>query len=284
MMRKFLLKLTLALNRILPNRIKSGLYRLGPISNLIRRGLNQISPVGQGIVQISGGILQGMTLELDLQSEKDYWLGTYEMDLQAIILDQVKTGWTVYDVGANIGYISLALARMVGKTGMVHAFEALPSNLKRLERNIELNHLDDRIRVNSAAVSGVSGPVTFLIGPSGAMGKVSGSAGRQEVDLGSIQVSGIALDDYIYRDGNPAPKVVKMDIEGGEVLALGGMVRLLEQDRPLVFLELHGTEAAETAWGAFTTKGYRICKMKPGLPEVKCLSNLDWKSYLVAVP
>ena len=73
-------------------------------------------------------------------------------------------------------------------------------------------------------------------------------------------------------------------IEGGEVLALGGMVRLLEQDRPLVFLELHGPEAAETAWGTFTTAGYRICQMKPNLPEVHCLSDLDWKAYLVAVP
>ena len=48
-----------------------------------------------------------MTMALDLHAEKDYWLGTYEPDLQTAAWQIIKPGMVVYDVGANIGYISL---------------------------------------------------------------------------------------------------------------------------------------------------------------------------------
>jgi len=77
-------------------------------------------------VQVAAGGLQGLRLSLDMQTEKDYWLGTYEPELQAAVADLVKPGMQVYDVGANIGYVSLLLARRVGAAGHVYAFEALP--------------------------------------------------------------------------------------------------------------------------------------------------------------
>ena len=58
-------------------------------------------------------------MKLDLRAEKDYWLGTYEPDLQAAARKLVQPGGTVYDVGANIGFISLACANLVGMSGRV---------------------------------------------------------------------------------------------------------------------------------------------------------------------
>jgi FkbM family methyltransferase len=282
--KKTLFSLVSRFNRLLPAGFKRIFYRLGPLTRWIRLSLNAISPSGITPVVVSDGALAGAQLWLDLHSEKDYWLGTYEVDLQTAIQQQVRPGWVAYDVGANIGYISLLLARAVGPDGQVHVFEALPDNLERLQQHVQVNGLDKQVLVNPLAVSAVSGPVDFLIGPSGAMGKVSGSAGRETHLQGAIQVAGIALDDYVYRDGNPPPQVVKMDIEGGEVLALEGMRRLLSEYRPLMFLELHGPEAAQVAWEVFNQSGYRICRMSPGLPQVPSLADLDWKAYLVAVP
>jgi FkbM family methyltransferase len=225
-----------------------------------------------------------MQLNLDLHSEKDYWLGTYEVDLQDAVQGFVRTGWVAYDIGANIGYISLVLAKAVGESRQVIAFEALPANIERLRGNIRLNGYESRVKVIPGAVAEASGAVQFLIGPSGAMGKVAGSAGRADIHHESIEVSGIALDDFVYRDGNPVPQVIKMDIEGGEVLALRGMTRLLSEARPLIFLELHGPEAAGVAWEVLTGAGYKICRMQPGMPSVASLEDLDWKAYLVAVP
>ena len=115
-----------------------------------------------------------MRLYLDLQCEKDYWLGTYETDLQAGIADLVKPGSVAYDLGANIGYITLLLARSVGENGRVFAFEALPANQDRLMSNIQLNVLDDRVTVMPVAVSNRSALLHFLVRALGRNGKSRG--------------------------------------------------------------------------------------------------------------
>jgi len=270
--------------RFLPDFVKRGLYRLGPVSKMIRRVLNHFSPSGLTTMVIVGGDLAGLSMNLDMKMEKDYWLGTYEYDLQEMIREKVKDDWVAYDVGANIGYISLLFAKAVGVNGKVFAFEALPDNLVKLETNLGLNQVGTRVKIISAAVTNLSKQVQFLIGPSGAMGKVKGSAGRSDIHKKSIDIVGISLDDFVYRDGNPPPDVIKMDIEGGEVLALEGMMRLLANVRPLIFMELHGPEVSRTAWDNLTDAGYQICRMEHDLPGIPSWDALDWKAYLVAIP
>jgi FkbM family methyltransferase len=164
------------------------------------------------------------------------------------------------------------------------AFEALPANVERLRENLRINKMESLIEVVPAAVVDCSRPVRFLLGPSGGMGKADGSAGRKEmVYSSSLEVKGISLDEFHYGSGNPAPDAVKMDIEGGEVLALPGMQRLLGEVHPLLILELHGPEAAGLAWETLSTAGYRLCKMAPGYPGIDDYAELDWKAYLVAI-
>jgi len=67
---------------------------------------------------VAGGDLAGFTILLDMQVDKDYWLGTYEPDLQAALRELVQPGSILYDVGANIGYVSLLLAKAAGRAGM----------------------------------------------------------------------------------------------------------------------------------------------------------------------
>jgi len=283
-MKPFFLNFVSFFARILPTPLKRRLYKLGPLSNVIRSSLNRVAPTGFNDVTITAGELNGMKMKLDLQTEKDYWLGTYEIDLQAAVRAFVSPGWVAYDVGANIGYITLLLARFAGEKGYVFSFEPLPVNLERLNETIAINDLCSQVSVFSGAVTEASRPVRFLVGPSGAMGKAEGSAGRAEGHSGSLEIEGIALDDFVYRDGNPPPQVIKMDIEGGEVLALKGMPRILKEVRPLVLLELHGHEAAQVSWEILTHNGYQIYRMTSGFPRVFSVDELDWKSYLIAKP
>jgi hypothetical protein len=117
------------------------------------------------------------------------------------------------------------------------------------------------------------------------MGKADGSAGRYDVAYTeAVDIDGLSLDVFVYERQNPPPQVVKMDIEGGEVLALPGMRRLLDEARPILMLELHGPEAAQSAWEALSSRGYRLCRMAPGYPNVAGFEALDWKAYLLAFP
>ena len=267
--------------RALPAPVKRGLYRWKPLARLLRGVLNQAAPQGISEARVAAGGLEGFRLLLDLQTEKDYWLGTYEPELQEAIRREVRPGMVAYDIGANIGYVSLLLARAVGPQGRVFAFEALPANLERIRANLALNPQAAVSPIGMAVIDG-DRPVEFLTHASGAMGKAAGSAGRIGEAYGAaIQVSGISLDIFIYAHLNPVPQVVKIDIEGGEVLALPGMRRLLREGRPLVFLELHGPEAARVAWDELTAAGYQLSRMDSGA-YIPSFDTLDWKAYVVA--
>jgi FkbM family methyltransferase len=284
MLSKYLLNLIAWVARVIPTGTKQTLYHLGPLSTLIRRMLNRASPQGLTRVRVAAGALAGMQFELDLQSEKDYWLGTYEVDLQTALTHFVKPGMVVYDLGANIGYISLMLALKVGEGGHVYTFEALPTNVIRLQKNLALNDQETRITEIHAAVVASPGRVQFLQGPSDTTGKVSGAAGREIEAANRIEVDGISLDDFIYSQGHPPPQLIKMDIEGGEIQALQGMEHILNKARPTLLLELHGPESAQAAWDTLTEAHYQIHQMTAGYPRVESWEALDWKAYLVAQP
>jgi len=283
-MKKVILSIATFFARILPAPIKRALYGFKPLAGLIRGTLNKAAPSGLAVVNIAAGELTGMPMQLDMQIEKDFWLGTYEPEMQSALSELIKPGMTNYDVGANIGYVTLMLAKHTGAQGKVYAFEALPDNVERLRRNVELNGFNDRVNIYSGAVAAGAGEVKFLVHISGGMGKAAGSAGRDEQYLREITVPCVSLDIFVYEQGNPPPQAVKMDIEGGEVMALPGMRRVLAEARPLMLMELHGPESARAAWESLTSAGYTICEMKPGYPRVPSLDALDWKAYLVALP
>jgi FkbM family methyltransferase len=270
--------------RWLPDSVKSGLYRNRRLAGWIRRRLNQAAPVGLTVVEVAGGDLAGTRLSLDLQSEKDLWLGTYEPQLQAALRHFVVEGGTAFDVGANIGYITLLLLHALGPQGKVVAFEPLPANIWRLRDNIGLAGATDRVKLIEAAVAETTGLRYFMVHSSGGMGKLEGSSGRDEAYQQKIEVRTVTLDDIIFGRSNPIPSLVKIDIEGGEVAALRGSRRLLAQGRPMLLLELHGPRAAEECWQILRGAGYSLRAMRPGYPELEATSAFDWRAYVVAVP
>jgi FkbM family methyltransferase len=195
----------------------------------------------------------------------------------------VKPGMVIYDIGANVGYLSLLFARLCQPGGQVLAFEPVPENAERINRNTALNQLEGVIRVERLAVIDEPRTLRFFVPASGGTGKVEGAAGRREGSyVREIEVQGISLDAYLADPRNPAPDLIKIDIEGGEVLAIPGMKNLLIHKRPIVVLELHGPEAAEVAWRFLKAAGYHICYLKTGFPQVLTFEELDWMGHVVA--
>jgi FkbM family methyltransferase len=271
--------------RILPDRFKQALYRYPVLARTIRTGLNKAAPVGMTKVKIAAGPLDGKIFTLDLRTEKDYWLGTYEPELLSKVSEFVRPGMVVYDIGANIGYTTVAFALATGHDGQIFAFEALPENVRRLKANLKFNALEERVEVISGAVVDRTDLVRFLIGPSSGMGKVDRSAGRSDITYTDvITVPGIALDDFIFSQNHPIPHIIKIDIEGGEVLAFPGMRRLINEHSPVILLEIHGPEASQVAWDSLMEAGYHLHRLLPGYPVVDSYESLDWKAYLVAKP
>ncbi len=280
-MTKPLLSLAAAAARWLPAPVKSALYRLGPVSRRLRAALNSAAPLGLAEITVAAGGLAGKKMMLDMQTEKDYWLGTYEMDLQQAIQDWVQSGMVAYDVGANIGYVSLLLAKRVGENGQVFSFEPLPSNQERLQKNLALNPKLN-VKLIPKAVAEKAGKTAFLVHSSGGMGKLQGSLGKNTDYENKIEVETASLDDFVYKEKNAAPNIIKIDIEGGEVQALKGMQRLLKEAKLMLLLELHGHEAAKSTWNILREASYNLYYMRAGYRKIAAPENLAKKSYVVA--
>jgi FkbM family methyltransferase len=157
-----------------------------------------------------------------------------EPALERVINELVQPGWCCADVGAHRGLATVLLAAAVGPRGRVFAFEAHPSNARRLKKRVR--DCAAQIVVENLAISDGSSPTLELFA-----GRYKRSAewtvaprtpGRPE-----LSVPAACLDDYF--EGGPALNVVKIDVEGAESQVLAGMTRILKEVRPALFIEFH---------------------------------------------
>jgi FkbM family methyltransferase len=180
-------------------------------------------------------------------------VGTAEPHLQRAIKKYVATGDTVYDIGANEGYFSLSLAKQVGRSGLVIAFEPVPQNLELLRKNIETNRLSN-VHVFDVAASDRCGEAVIRIADNSSMASLVWHKGNPSVV--ELAVKTIAID-YLVKAGDlPVPRFVKIDVEGAEGLVLLGMRRTVAAARPVLFLECSDAGRA-TTWQLLRELGYR---------------------------
>jgi FkbM family methyltransferase len=137
----------------------------------------------------------------------------------------LRPGMRVVDVGANIGYYLLFLARAVGSQGVLWCLEPEPENLAELERNLRYNRIGNA-RILPIAAGDKDGEVSLHPGINGRVA-ADGS--------GSLTVPLRRLDSVL--DG--PVELLKIDVEGYEGHVLAGAERLLAEHRPTLFVEVH---------------------------------------------
>jgi FkbM family methyltransferase len=174
------------------------------------------------------------------------WLGFYEFEKQKWIAREVRPSRIFWDVGANVGFYSLLASKLVG-TGKVFAFEPAPRNLSYLRKHLELNRVSN-VEVLATAVSDRNGASSFEIEETGFMGHLS----RE----GTITVPTATLDSMVEEGRILPPDYVKMDIEGGEFLALRGSAHTFHRFRPILFLATHGREVQSECCKLLESWGY----------------------------
>jgi FkbM family methyltransferase len=91
--------------------------------------------------------------------------GYWEMWLTEALVEVIKPGMTVVDVGANLGYFTLLMADLVGPGGFVHAFEPNPPIAHRLAKSIELNGFRGRVALHPEPLGSVDGEEVVLVAP-----------------------------------------------------------------------------------------------------------------------
>jgi len=162
----------------------------------------------------------------------------HESELLGRMLEHLEPGDTIYDIGANIGLVSLffAVHRPAGG-GRIHSFEPEPTNFRRLVRNIAVNQLGDRVLPHRLALGVGNGEAELFVRPGAGEGRHSLATATGST--GSIRVPLASVTSFARASGTP-PDFMKIDVEGAEGHVLQGMDALLATSRPReLFIEIH---------------------------------------------
>ena len=159
-----------------------------------------------------------------------------------ILCKMVQSGNVVFDVGANTGGYSILFANLVGGNGSVHAFEPIPSTFAALSKNVSRARLSGRISTNRCAIGDHNGLVQMNL-PDADSTEASmvrhnfASWGSQRVKNYSCELK--TIDTYVRERGLDKVDFVNIDVEGGELLVLGGMKSIMAKpDAPNIMLEM----------------------------------------------
>jgi len=181
------------------------------------------------------------------------YLNQSEPEQTAAFVAEVKEGDTVFDIGANVGYYSILASGLVGKTGVVAAFEPSPRNLRFLQEHVDLNKTEN-VKIMPFACSATSGIATFHNGPNPAMGSLDQVGGEE------ITVVTETIDEVAEKTGL-RPDVMKIDVEGGEADVLKGAVRTIESNRPAIFLSTHSLDLRTSCHEWLNERGYSLISL-----------------------
>ena len=178
------------------------------------------------------------------------WKTRTESDLFDFAREFVETGSVVWDVGANVGLLSIAAAQRAGVSGKVMAVEADIWLAALLRKSAAMQPPTSApIQVIPAAVFDSPTIASFNVAKRGRASNfltVTGGSTQTGGVRETVSVLTITLD-WLLEQG-AAPSVLKIDVEGAECNVLRGAERVLAEARPVVLIEVWDdsrTEATE---------------------------------------
>jgi FkbM family methyltransferase len=173
--------------------------------------------------------------------------------------DFVPAGSLVIDVGANVGFFALRFARWVGDRGKVIAIEPEDANYASLVEAIERQGFSSRVETLKAVAAATGGEVLLEINP------VHPADHKISRDGTGLPVSAVTLDQLLQARLGLRLALVKIDVQGAEMMVLKGAGRILKETNPALFVEL--SEEGLNKFGSSVTE------------ILKYLAELDYEAF-----
>lgn len=180
-----------------------------------------------------------MRLHLDSWSERStYFLGRYyDIETQEVFKILIDTGDTVWDVGANIGMMSLLAARLVGPRGRVDCFEPNPTCVRRLNDHVKLNQLIN-VTVHHTALADENCEMQLTVpNDDSVMATLTKFSDDDHAIITELIRVPVRTGDGLFDHTNIIPRLIKIDVEGFELRTLMGLKKTLISCRPAIVLE-----------------------------------------------
>jgi FkbM family methyltransferase len=197
--------------------------------------------------------------------EREMLSGKFDKTTLGIIHTFVNPGDVCMDIGANVGALTLAMAKKVTKAGKVFAFEPGKLTFDRLMKNIELN----------PGFSEIIAPLQIgLSDRPGTLYWCEHEGNRGDANLSdtpvanSVPVAVTTLDDQLKTIAVDRIDFVKIDVESMEYEVIKGGMKTWEKYRPVIYYE--------------TLKAFEEFRNKPVFKYIEdLLKELGYKFYKV---
>lgn len=193
--------------------------------------------------------------------EREMLSGVYDPSTLAVIDKFVRSGDCCLDVGANVGAITLALAKRVAPGGKVFAFEPGPVQYQRLQGNLKLNPaLRDVVELLNMGLSDRAGSLRWIEDSQN-----PGNAGCLGVSSGE-PVPGTTIDTFFHIHPPRSLRFVKIDVEGMEYEVIKGGLETWRTYQPVLYYE--------------TQKGFEALRGMPLFSRIETmLRNIGYGLY-----
>ena len=176
-----------------------------------------------------------MYVNLDRVSERHLWLGCYPYNIHDFLYKNLQRDSVFIDCGANIGIWSIiALSYYRRKSGTVYSIEPNPKLIERLEKQKEMNKVEDIWKIIPTAVSDQETELNLIINEvheKSFIGKA-----KEDLVSNTISVESVKLDDLNFKR-----KIVgiKIDVEGHEPQVIKGAINIIKKHKPWIYTEIN---------------------------------------------
>ena len=144
----------------------------------------------------------------------------------------LKSGDVFYDIGANVGYISLSVAKALADSVKVYGFEPQPSLAHHAALSAPLNTLEN-VQIYACMLGETAGFADLYLSAH----SIHASGVTREAGAPKISCPIYRLDDLVASGALPIPTLIKIDVEGAELNVLRGASALLRDHSPYIAFE-----------------------------------------------
>lgn len=219
----------------------------GRIGLMLTRALTDFDSERECMVTIMMRDRSIMKLDLRSFERLVFFLGRYDAREIAALSRIIRPDGVVLDVGANVGFYAVALAR-TSRSQHIVAFEPVPRNFERLCYHVERNGLADRVTPVNLALGEQIATVEMHMtdqGRSSTGNAVLVTAANAAARPATCGAAMTRLDDYAAENGIVSCDLIKVDIEGAELGFFKGARQFIQRTRPVIFSEYNPAAAIE---------------------------------------
>lgn len=192
--------------------------------------------------------------------------GFWEPNVYAVVKSLLSVGDVVVEVGANVGYYTVAMGFLVGPAGRIHSFEANARLAGMVQRSAYINGLTDRVTIHAKAVMETPGSVRFERSRKrSGWGHIAYGEGEVFDDSEIVEVEAASLDSL----GLERVDLIRLDAEGSEAFILRGASQILAANPDVVIcMEWDPIQVgSRTDMPAFASwlgdQGFRLWRIEP---------------------